>query len=199
MRIGSRSPTTVLALATDNASVKLAGRWNRRRAQRRPIDVRYMRLLVLLLAVAAAGCSSGGHATPQLTARVVLPSRIMAGGSSMTGRVVVGNDTGRAIHVWGCQTLLQVALTSSRYRPTMAWLHCRQRFTIPAGRSSYRLTVVARYLQCSKSLGATRACLPDGRPPPLPPGHYRAMLFQSRHLVQVPHGIPVEVTAFAVP
>ncbi len=117
----------------------------------------------------------------------------------MTGRVIVSNDTGRAMHVWGCKTLFQVALTSSSYHPTVAWLACRQRFTIPVGRSSYRVTVVARYLRCSTSPGATRACLHDGRPPPLPAGHYRAMLFQSRHLVKVPLAIPVEVTAFAVP
>lgn len=114
----------------------------------------------------------------------------------MPGRVVVENNTGRAIHVSGCLTLFQVALASSTYRPAVAWPTCLQKFTIPAGESSYPATVEASYGECSPGLpqGAVRACLPNGRPPPLPAGEYRAMLFQARSLVPVPPAITVRVT-----
>ncbi len=161
-----------------------------------------MKVFIVLLAILAAGCSSGGHVTPQhsgsahaLSARIVLPLRTMAAGSSIKGRLVVTNNTGRAIHTWGCGTPFQVALTSSTYHPDVAWPTCLQRLTIPAGVTSYRVAVSATYLICSgsQSPGTTRACLPGGGMPPLPAGKYRAMLFQSRHLVQAPPGIPVRV------
>jgi hypothetical protein len=114
----------------------------------------------------------------------------------MPGRVVVENNTGRAIHVPGCWRLFQVALVSSKNRPTVAWLTCLQTFTIPAGQSSYPATVQASYSQCSpgRPRGGVRACLPGGRPPPLPPGDYRARLFQDGHLVPVPPAMTVHVT-----
>lgn len=113
----------------------------------------------------------------------------------MPVRVVVENNTGRAVHVAGCGTLFQVALTSKSYRPTVAWTTCVQTITIPAGQSSYRLTVRASYSECSQNArhDGLRACLPDGQPPPLPPGDYHAKLFQVRHLVPVPAAIMVRV------
>jgi hypothetical protein len=58
-----------------------------------------------------------------MSAMVVLPSQTMTAGSSMPGRVVVENNTGRAIHVLGCGTLFQVALVSSTHRPAIAWYY----------------------------------------------------------------------------
>ncbi len=46
-------------------------------------------------------------------------------------RLIVENDTGRAMHVWGCGALFVVALTSSTYQPAIAWPLCLQSFTIP--------------------------------------------------------------------
>jgi hypothetical protein len=189
------------AFASFRAAVSQQNRWNRYRPRCRRID---MKLFVILLASLAAGCSTAGHVAPQqsgsahaLSARVVLPSRSMTAGSSINGRVVVRNDTGRAIHTWGCGSLFQVALTSSKYQPDVVWPLCLQRFTIPVGVSSYRVTVRASYLQCSESQspGTIGACLSGGGMPPLPAGKYRAMLFQSRHLVETPLGVPVRVIA----
>lgn len=114
----------------------------------------------------------------------------------MSGRVVVENNTGRAIHASGCLALFQVALVSGSYHPSVAWPLCLQPFTIPAGRSSYPVTVEASYSQCSQGRpqDGLKACLPGPRPPPLPPGDYRATLFQEGHLVPVPPAIPVRVT-----
>jgi hypothetical protein len=180
---------------------------------------------VLALAAAVAGCSGGGSlpsahsrsaATPPpasrdtpgpaaasrpsprpLSVRVVLPARTMPGGSRMTGRVLVRNRTGHALHLAGCLELFQVALASRTYHPAVAWPLCLQRLTIPAGRSAYRLTVRASYSQCTQSppQGNLLACLPGGRPPPLPPGVYRARLFQFRPLAVAPAPITVRVTA----
>jgi hypothetical protein len=83
-----------------------------------------------------------------MTARLVLPSQTIAAGSSMSGRVIVVNSSGRAIHAWGCGTPFAVALASRTYQPTLAWRLCLQRLTIPVGRSNYRVTVEARYGQC---------------------------------------------------
>jgi len=113
----------------------------------------------------------------------------------MSGRLIVENNTGRAMRAWGCGTLFQVALTSRTYQPAIAWQLCAQSFTIQAGRSSYRVRVYASYSQCGRGFrqGASKACLPGGRPPPLPPGDYQAILFQVRHLIQAPPPVPVRV------
>lgn len=173
-------------------------------------------VLGLGLGLAVAGCAAGSQVThhspdarpharmsrpPQagfkarLSAAVLLPSRTMAAGSSMAGRVVIENDTGRAIHTGGCITLFQVELVSASYHPTVYWTSCYEPFTIPTGRSSYRITVMAAYNHCSQgrpSPGVKR-CLPHGQPP-LPPGSYRAVLFQVRPLFPVPPAIAVQVT-----
>jgi hypothetical protein len=133
---------------------------------------------------------------PALSARVVLPSDTMPAGSSMTGQVLVNNNTGHAVHVAGCLALFQVVLASGTYRPAVAWATCLQQFTIPVGQTRYRVTLRASYSQCSQ--GRPRdglgACLPDGRMPPLPPGTYYARLFQARKLVPVSPAVTVRVT-----
>ncbi len=194
-------------------------RWNRDMGRQRQIDVRS---LVIVLALLVAACSGShissrrpkgapappapnlhtalpaapGRSSAAMSARVVLPSPAMTAGSSMPGRVVVENNTGRAIRVSGCWRLFQVALASSKYQPAVAWPTCSQTFTIPAGESSYPVTVKASYSQCSpgRPQGAVRACLPDRQPPPLPLGDYHAMLFQVGNLVPVPPAITVRVT-----
>lgn len=188
----------VYLFAPRRAAVSQQSCWNRHSSRRRRIDVT---LFVILLAILAAGCSSAGRvAQPSgsphaLSAQIVLPTRTMTAGSSIKGRVVVRNNTGRAIHTSGCLTLFQVALTSSRYHPDPLWLTCLQPFTIPVGVSRYRITVAATYLHCGDR--PSPACLPGGGMPPLAAGKYLARLFQSRHLVQTPPGLRVRVIAAA--
>lgn len=161
-----------------------------------------MKLFVILVAILAAGCSSRAGQAGQpsgsphaLSAQIVLPTRTVTAGSSIKGRVVVRNNTGRAIHTSGCGMLFQVALASNSYHPEVSWLTCLQRFTIPVGVSSYRVTVAATYLVCGDR--QSPACPPGGGMPPLPAGTFRARLFQSRYLVQVPPGVRVRVVAAA--
>jgi len=123
----------------------------------------------------------------------------MTQGSQMTARVVVTNNTGHVIHEWGCGSLFQVALTSSSYRPDVAWLTCLQSLTIPVGKTSYAVQVRATYLSCGQGLerAGTKPCLRGKQKmPPLPAGHYKAKLFmQVRKLGPAPPAIPVRVTS----
>jgi hypothetical protein len=166
-----------------------------------------MRLRVAWLASLAvvAGCTSSTtaqstvrlHATSPaapLSVRVVLPSRTMAAGSHMSGRVVVNNRTGRAIHVGACGLPFMVALSSRTYHPTVAWLACAHIFRIPAGSSSYRVEILASYLACG--LRGAPSCLPGKQKiPPLPAGRYQAKLFfQGKEFGPAPPSIPLRVT-----
>jgi hypothetical protein len=171
-----------------------------------------VRALAIVLVLGLAGCSGGsqqdaaGSSAPAIrapvrspapiSARLVPPARTMTAGSSMAGHVVIENNTGHAIHAFGCLTLFQVALVSGTYHPAIAWLDCLQPFTIPAGHSTYPVSVAASYSQCSQGRpsSAMKVCLPDGHPPPLPAGVYRAVLFQARHTFAAPPAIKVRVT-----
>jgi hypothetical protein len=170
-----------------------------------------MRSSVVLLAFAAAMAGCASHAAAQPTAdphptaaavpvsvRVVLPSRTMTVGSQMSGHVVVDNTTGHAIHTAGCYVLFTVALASSTYHPDVTSALCLQLLTIPAGKTSYPVTVLARYLGCSMGHPGSgfKACLPGSQKmPPLPPGDYYAKLFfQVRPFASAPPAVPVRLT-----
>jgi hypothetical protein len=132
-----------------------------------------------------------------LSVRVVLPARMLPGGSNMTGRVLVSNRTGHALHLIGCGGFFQVALASRTYHPDVAWPACAQRLTIPAGRSSYRIRIEATYRECTQGppQDGMLSCLPGGRMPPLPPGVYHTQFFQYRPLAAAPAPVTVRVTA----
>ena len=172
-------------------------------------------LALAALALLAAGCSSGGPAARQtaspraqtptatrhspaapLSARVLLPARTMTAGSSMSGLVLVENNTGHPVRAFVCGSPFEIALISHSYRPSVAWNTCLQIITIPVGESSYPVTLNASYLACLEHgpHGALKGCLAAGGPPPLPPGTYRARLFQVGHLVPVPPTITIRVT-----
>jgi hypothetical protein len=165
-----------------------------------------MRISVVLVALAVAGCASvssaSGHASgaaprhsPALVSvQVEVPSRTMEAGSSMLAHIVVDNRTGHAIHAKGCGGLFALALGSSSYPARVAWPLCLQPLTIAIGTSSYPETITASYDSCGGTASPPLpACLPDG-PPPLPAGQYRVVFFQSSNIVSAPAPIPVRVT-----
>jgi hypothetical protein len=163
-----------------------------------------VRKFIVVLALLAAGCSGGGHTLAvsrlpwvPLYAQLVLPSQTMRAGSSMPARVVVQNNTGRAISVYGCGTLFRIGLENSTFHdPAVAWPLCRQRLTIPTGQSVWRDIIFASYGGCSQDPHGFRPCV-DGHPPAIPPGDYQAMLLQSPpgHIVPEPPAVTVRVTA----
>jgi len=130
-----------------------------------------------------------------LTAHVELPSLSIAAGSSMVGRVVVNNYTDQAARATGCIADFQVLLTNVEVTQSPAWRACAQRFTFPVGESSYPVTIVASYVECSNDVpqNASPACLPSGGAPPLPAGTYQAKLFQTADIAPPPPPIPVQV------
>lgn len=112
----------------------------------------------------------------------------------MSGTVVVENNTGHAIHGTDCYSPFAVALGNEKITPSVGWLLCAVPFTIPVGESSWPVTVVARYGGCGKGSDTDLPRCIDGRPPPLPPGEYRAMLYQNPHLIRTPPSISIRVT-----
>jgi hypothetical protein len=167
-----------------------------------------MKSLIAVLALAVAGCASGGYpsqgvASPApdrsaapLSARLELPSSAMTAGSSMRAHVIVDNRTDHAIHAAGCGSLFQVALVNTGYHPEPAWPLCLQRLTIPVGESSYPVTLSASYGACGgrvKRQNAASACLPGGHMPPLPAGRYRAEFFQSSPVIPATPAVDVRV------
>jgi len=158
-----------------------------------------MRKFIIVLALLAAGCTGGTHTSSSLpsaplSARLVLPSQTMKAGSSMAAHVVVENNTGRTISVYGCGTLFAIGLVNGTYQPDIAWLACQQRLTIPAGQSTWPAPIEARYTECSQNGHGFRPCV-DGHPPSILPGDYHAVLYQDGHLVPEPPAVTVRVTA----
>jgi hypothetical protein len=143
----------------------------------------------LLLAGCGAGPPITSHPSSALSTHLVLGARTVRAGGELVGHIVVQNNTGHAIHTYGCMSIFQVLLRSATYTPTPAWLLCNQPITIPQGRSNYTVKVEARYNMC----GTDPACTSAG-PPPLPAGDYKATTYEQGSGVPVPAPIPVQVT-----
>jgi hypothetical protein len=158
-----------------------------------------VKLLAIILALAASACASPSAFArwrAPLSAEVELPMTTMAAGSSMSGRVVVENGTGYAIRSTSCGSPFQVALGTDQIQPIVAWDLCLGRFTLPAGESSWPVTVDATYGGCADESADDTfpRCMGDGNVPPLPPGVYRVELFQSQRVVPAPPPITIRVT-----
>jgi hypothetical protein len=138
--------------------------------------------------------SASASARPEapISARIELPSATLAAGTTLSGRIVVSNDTGHPITGGGCGSPFAVLLVSDEIHPMVAWPSCLERITLPVGVSTWKVDVSGSYSSCGGG-GASVPCL-NGRTPPLPPGDYRATFFQLPHLVPRPAPIDVVVT-----
>src|SRR5580658_4147870 len=188
------------------------GRGQRRRTGKTPA--------VCLSALLLTGCTAGGnHAlsprgtlpartsptstpappaastpvTAPLSAQVILPSKRMVAGSTMTAHVIVDNRSGQALKVGGCGSLFQVLLTSAHVHPQPAWPSCIEPISVPVGVSKYTVSVMASYSMCDQR-GPPPVCRKAGQPPPLPPGQYEATLFQIRSIAPPPPPPTIWVT-----
>jgi hypothetical protein len=163
--------------------------------------------VVVAAAVGVAGCASrtslGPPATTPpwrtttttptpLSARLALESTTVRTGGALSGRIIVENDTGHALHASGCGGIFQVVLKSSTYHPEPVWPTCLGPVTIPTGTSTYPVQVEARYGMCGQGGGLPR-CVGAG-PPGLPPGEYQATTVELGHAVPLPSPVAVEVT-----
>ncbi|MDQ1477547.1 MAG: hypothetical protein QOE62_2776 [Actinomycetota bacterium] len=131
-----------------------------------------------------------------VTARIELSSTTMTAGSSISGHVVVENNTGHEVHTTGCHGLFGVGLHNAQIQQDVIFPSCAEQITIPVGESSYPVMVLAAYYSCDAAgdQGLQR-CLPNGGAPPLPPGIYQATLFQASPVVPTPPPIDVQVEA----
>jgi hypothetical protein len=145
-------------------------------------------ILVAALVMLLPACSSA-----RISARIVLPSRTMAAGSTMAGKVIVTNDTGQALHGDGCG--FDVALSNDRITSSIGCAGGGS-VTIPIGVSSWPVTVSGSYTACGQDPqnASHPPCLKDGHAPPLPPGDYRAELILYPRLVPTPPSIGIRVT-----
>jgi hypothetical protein len=117
-----------------------------------------------------------------------LSSTKIAAGSSVSGDVTVDNP-GSPLQVSGCGQIFGAVLRSPAIPQDAVTAGCLQYFTIPSGRSVYPIKVDAIYTDCSQA--SPPLCLPTDRIPPLPPGHYQAVIFYSGGL---PIPTPIDVT-----
>jgi hypothetical protein len=168
---------------------------------------------VALAALVLAGCASSSHLAgpsgttpttpvPTSTTRplpvavdIVLPRSTLRAGSTMAAHAVVVNRTGHALHLVGCGSIFQVALTSPTYEPVVVWAACASAVTVPVGRTTYPVRVDATYFECTNAMlqPGIPACRTGGSAPPLPAGDYRATLYQSPHIAPQPPSVPVRV------
>ena len=147
---------------------------------------------VVALGDVAPAAGAGG-----LSARIVLPQSTVRSGSQLNGYVEVRNATGREVTVAGCFSPFQVALSNGSAKSGFVWLDCYEEFTVPTGRSRYSVTVRADYGGCAgdpapASKSVVR-CGSNGEIPGLPPGIYRAKLYQRNRVVGDPPPVRIRV------
>lgn len=137
------------------------------------------------------------YAREDVVTRVELPSTTITAGSSIRATVVVANNSGRVLNATRCGGYFQLVLGNDHVHQAVLWRLCAENFAIPMGASTYPVLLSTEYPGCSRDTPTTDtpACLPGGNPPPLPPGEYRATLYQSGNAVPIPPPITVRVVA----
>lgn len=130
--------------------------------------------------------SPGTH----LSSTLQLSKTIVSAGGSLTGQIVVDNNTGSALHVPGCNFIFDLVLANDSYQQPAVWLLCLGSVTVPPGRSSYPVQLSALYRGCGP-----RSSSPCVEGQPLPPGRYQARVVEFGNSIPLPAPIAVTVTA----
>ena len=132
-----------------------------------------------------------------VSARIVLPAPKMATGTSMSAHLILKNDTSHVLHATSCLRLLLVTPGKTMHRPENGRSDCLMRDTIPAGTTTYRITLDAIYPSCvgTASPGSSVPACVNGRMPPFPPGEYNVTLYGASTLITTPPPVAVRVTA----
>lgn len=156
--------------------------------------------IVTLLAASMAAVSESsraGASSDGISARIVLPATTVHSGAVLNGYVEVRNATGREVTVIGCMSPFVVALSNRSAKGEVGWLDCREEFVFPAGHSRYSVMVRADYGGCvGDPVPTSKAivrCEPNGAVPDLPPGRYRARLYQRQRVAPDPPAVRVRV------
>jgi hypothetical protein len=142
-------------------------------------------------------------ASPRLADRLVLSQTHVTAGTPIKGTLVVTNR-GPVINLTrGCRPAFVVVLTNHRIPPMAAFAtDCSLRpFIIAPGVTRLAFTVMTTYGDCVPAWEATDlvpACLHHGKVmlmPPLPPGHYQAVLVGDGLALPDPAPVPVILSA----
>jgi hypothetical protein len=130
-----------------------------------------------------------------VTASITVPTTTVRAGASLSATITVENNSGRPIQVLGCGPVYGVLLVGRGHHPSASWPLCAQQITLPAGRSTYLVTVAATYHECSMNGSrGTHPCARDGSLPALSAGSYEATTVSASPDLPVPAPVPVTVT-----
>lgn len=133
-----------------------------------------------------------------------LDATTVEAGSTLSGQVVVSNNTGAPIPITYCGAELALGLENDEVDPQMGFNACLQRGVLAPGVTAFDVEVSASYGSCV-AVGpddprpeGMAECLPGGAIPPLPPGEYRTRLYPPGGLEGVDLDVdelPIIVTA----
>jgi hypothetical protein len=147
-----------------------------------------------IVATPSPSPSTGRAHGPALSARLVLPSRTFAAGSTVGAVVEVTNPTGKTINAIGCGGIFATVLSNSSYSQEPATLSCAQTYPITPGRFTFQVPVRTNYSQCAPITPGVQ-CLPNSSPPALPVGSYKlTLVFVGDHAnIELPDPITVNI------
>lgn len=137
-----------------------------------------------------------------LSARLELPAGSVRAGSSLSGEIVVQNDTGKPVVFEACTGPYQVVLSGESVSQTANVPLCAMSFTLSPGESRWPVAIDANYSACTTHestgtpddhIGTLPRCGPTMSPPPLPPGSY-TVSFRAPAGVPIPPLVTIEVT-----
>ena len=143
-------------------------------------------------APAALAVSTTSPTVKDVTAAITLASTRVKAGAKVKGKLVLTNHSHDPVDLTiTCRPLWTVVLGKGKTAPDVAFpMMCvTDRFLVKPGKTRLSFTLRATYSGCTgdgpTSPGIPR-CAADGRPPPLPPGKYRAFLVASDSFPRAP-------------
>jgi hypothetical protein len=133
---------------------------------------------------------------PPVLANLELEATTVASGATLKGSVVIVNDTGKPITASTCGPAFALRLGNDEYAQEVIGLGCAGSSTIPVGRSTHPVEVVAAYTTCTQPgfEGTGPPCQADGTPPGLPAGRWVLSVVDDQRLVPAITPVPITIT-----
>jgi len=146
---------------------------------------RFFTAAIAVAALALPALPAAGSSPPAATARLVLPTRTIAAGSTLQATLVIHNPPGAPPLAYSACAGVPIAVRLSNRRVSQAspfWPTCAgAASTVPSGRSTFPVTIYGTYTSCTQGSPPNPgepecpAVLPPF--PSLPPGRYAARTF----------------------
>lgn len=144
---------------------------------------------------------------PVLTSQILLSATHVVAGIPIKGTLVVTNHSRTSISI-NCAPQYVVVLTNRQIPPDVAFATAfcgggDRNLVISLGQNRTPLTVVTTYQGCTQTpaqaTSSVPACLPGPTPPPLPPGHYEAVLVADGPGFPAPKPVAVTLSIATTP